>query len=45
MQGRFDDSFRNAGFNSFYRTKAMAKKDMARDIGGGVASQAASFMR
>ena len=36
MQGRFDDSFRNAGVKSFYRTKAMAKKDMAREIRGRV---------
>lgn len=36
MQQRFDESFRNAGVKSFYRTKAMAKKDMAREVRGRV---------
>ena len=36
MQGRFDDSFRNAGVKAFYRTKAMARKDMAREVRGRV---------
>lgn len=36
FQKRFDESFRNAGAVSFYRTKAMAKKDMAREVRGRV---------
>lgn len=32
MRQRYDESFRNAGVAQFYRTKAMAKKDMAREI-------------
>jgi hypothetical protein len=36
MQQRFDESFRNAGVRPFYRTKLMAKKDMAREVRGRV---------
>ncbi len=32
FQKRFDESFRNAGVASFYRTKTMSKKDMAREV-------------
>ncbi|UAJ08883.1 tubulin-like doman-containing protein [Polymorphobacter megasporae] len=32
FQKRFEESFRNAGVASFYRTKAMARKDMAREV-------------
>lgn len=34
FEKRFDEGFRNAGVASFYRTKAMAKKEMAREIRG-----------
>ena len=33
---RFDEGFRNAGVTAFYRTKAMARKDMAREVRGRV---------
>lgn len=33
---RFDEGFRNAGVPSFYRTKAVAKRDMAREVRGRV---------
>ena len=36
FQKRFEESFRNAGVVSFYRTKAMSKKEMAREIRGRV---------
>lgn len=31
-QKRYDEGFRNAGVAQFYRTKAMARKDMAREV-------------
>jgi hypothetical protein len=36
MQKRFEESFRNAGVAQFYRTKALARKDMAREVRGRV---------
>ncbi|WP_404712268.1 tubulin-like doman-containing protein [Sphingomonas sp. MMS24-J13] len=36
MQKRFDEGFRNAGVVAFYRTKAMARRDMAREVRGRV---------
>ena len=36
FQKRFDESFRNAGAVSFYRTKAQARKEMAREVRGRV---------
>ena len=36
FQKRFEEGFRNAGVISFFKTKAMAKRDMAREIRGRV---------
>ena len=34
MQKRFEEGFRNAGVAPFYRTKSMARRDMAREVRG-----------